>query len=326
MAALPAPNNGAALNTAAAYSNNYSAFPRGTINDDKGDIRIDHTFNQKLSIFGVYSEHQTTIFDPPTFGGVAGGNANANVHLFNRQIAVGATYVITPSSLLDVRVGIGHNEGGKSPYGIGNPSLLTANGITNGIPTDPIIVRSLNAQSVTGFSQFGTQPASPQFQNPSVLNPKINYTMIHGRHSMKVGYEYQAINTDINDYNPSYGQDNYAGKYSKAPNTPADVFSQVAQAQNLADFLFGNRSSYSLTNFFIASVRQRMNFMYFQDDIKVTPSLTINAGVRYELATPQYEEDNKLANFDPATSSLIQAKSGSIYDRALVNMPLKNGL
>jgi len=185
-------------------------------------------------------------------------------------------------------------------------------------------VRSLNAQSVTGFSQFGTQSASPQFQNPSVLNPKVNYTLVHGKHSMKLGYEYQAINTQINDYNPSYGQDNYAGKYSTTANTPADAFGQLQEAHNLADFLLGNRSSYSLTNFFIASVRQRMNFMYFQDDIKLMPNLTINAGVRYELATPQYEAHNKLANFDPTTNTLIQAKDGSIYNRALVNMPLTN--
>jgi hypothetical protein len=324
LAALPLPNNGAAPGTSSAYSNNFSAFPRGTINDDKGDARIDHTFSPKLSIFGVYSQHQTAIFDPPTFGGLAGGNANSNVHLYNRQIAIGATYVLTPTSLLDFRIGIGHNEGGKSPFGLGSTSLLTSNGITNGIPTDPLIVRSLNAQSVTGFSQFGTQPASPQFQNPSVINPKANYTFVHGRQSMKVGYEYQAINTQINDYNPSYGQDNYSGKYSASAGTPTDAFGQLQEAQNLADFMFGNRNSYSLTNFFIASVRQRMNFMYFQDDMKVMPNLTVNAGLRYELATPQYEANNKLANFDPTTKTLLQASNGSIYNKALVNMPLTN--
>jgi hypothetical protein len=324
LAALPLPNNGAAANTNAAYNTNFSAFPRGTINDDKGDARIDHTFSPKLSIFGRYSQHQTAIFDPPTFGGLAGGNANSNVHIYNRQIAAGVTYIITPASLLDFRIGIGHNEGGKSPYGLGTSSLLTSNGITNGIPTDSLIVRALNAQSVTGFSQFGTQPASPQFQNPSVLNPKANLSLIRGKQSMNIGYEFQAINTDINDYNPSYGQDNYAGQYSAAAGTPADAFSQLQEARNLADFLFGNRSSYSLTNFFIAHVRQRMNFMYFQDDIKARSNLTINAGIRYELATPQYERDNKLANFDPTTNTLIQAKDGSIYNRALVNMPKNN--
>jgi hypothetical protein len=324
LAALPLPNNGAAASTNAAYNTNYSAFPRGTINDDKGDARIDHTFNSRLSIFGVYSQHQTAIFAPPTFGGAAGGNANSNVHIYNRQIAAGATYVITPSSLVDFRIGIGHNEGGKSPYGLGSTSLLTSNGITNGIPTDPLIVRALNAQNVSNFSQFGSQSSNPQFQNPSVLNPKANYTLVHGKQSMKIGYEYQAINTDINDYNPSYGQDNYGGKYSAAPGTPADVFTQVAEAQNLADFMFGNRNSYSLTNFFIAHVRQRMNFMYFQDDIKARSNLTINAGLRYELATPQYERDNKLANFDPTTNTLVQAKDGSIYNRALVNIAKNN--
>src|ERR1019366_9558811 len=52
--------------------------------------------------------------------------------------------------------------------------------------------------------------------------------------------------------------------------------------------------------------------------------VTVNAGVRYELATPQYEANNKLANFDPASKTLIQAKDDSIYNRALVNMPLTN--
>ena len=309
-AALPATNTSALPGTPNSFANNFTNFPRGTIQDDKGDARVDHTFNAKLSVFGVYSEHQETIFDPPPFGGPAGGNANTNVHIYNRQIAFGTTYVITPTSLLDFRMGIGTNQGAKAPYGVGTPGLLAAAGITDGLPTSPLIVRSLNAQAVTGFTQFGTQPASPQFQNPSVINPKANYTLVHGIHSIKVGYEYQAINTQINDYNPSFGQSNYGGAYSTTAGTPTDTgtgnnaSAQISQARDLADFIFGNQNSYSLTNFFIASVRQRMNFMYVQDDIKLRPNLTLNAGLRYELATPQYEANNKLANFNPATNTL----------------------
>ncbi len=330
LAALPVTNNGALPGTPNSFANNFTNFPRGTIQDDKGDARVDHTFNSKLSVFFVYSEHQETIFDPPPFGGPAGGNANTNVHIYNRQIAFGTTYVITPTSLLDFRMGIGTNQGAKSPYGVGTPGLLAAAGITDGLPTSPLIVRSLNAQAVTGYTQFGTQPASPQFQNPSVINPKANYTLVHGIHSIKLGYEYQAINTQINDYNPSFGQSNYGGAYSTTAGTPTDTgtgnnaSAQISQAHNLADFIFGNQNSYSLTNFFIASVRQRMNFMYVQDDIKLRPNLTVNAGLRYELATPQYEANNKLANFNPANNTLIQASNGSIYNRALVNMPLNN--
>ena len=330
LAALPVTNTSALPGTPNSFANNFTNFPRGTIQDDKGDARVDHTFNAKLSVFGVFSLHEETIFDPPPFGGPAGGNANTNVHVYNRQIAFGTTYVITSTSLFDFRMGIGTNQGEKAPYGVGTPGLLAAAGITDGLPTSPLIVRSLNAQAVTGYTQFGTQPASPQFQNPSVINPKANYTLVHGIHSIKIGYEYQAINTQINDYNPSFGQSNYGGAYSTTAGTPTDTgtgnnaSAQISQAHDLADFIFGNQNSYSLTNFFIASVRQRMNFMYVQDDIKLMPNLTLNAGLRYELATPQYEANNKLANFSPSTNTLIQASNGSIYNRALVNMPLNN--
>ena len=63
---------------------------------------------------------------------------------------------------------------------------------------------------------------------------------------------------------------------------------------------------------------QYMDFFYFQDDWKLLPSLTVNVGLRYELVTPQFVDGNHLANFDPTTNTLIQASSGSLYKRALV--------
>ena len=77
-------------------------------------------------------------------------------------------------------------------------------------------------------------------------------------------------------------------------------------------------------NFYIAQYRQQMNFAYFQDDWKVTPKLTLNLGVRYEYATPQWESDNRLTNFDPVSNRLIPASSGSIADRAQVNPDRNN--
>jgi hypothetical protein len=203
---------------------------------------------------------------------------------------------------------------------------------------------------VTGFSQFGAQPSNPQFQNPTIYNPKANFTWIKGKHSMKFGYEWQAVNTEVNDFNPSYGQDNYSGQFAKDTTTnngtsantvgcasnatsancsaiaagAPNLGAQLQQAQNLADFMFGNRSQYSLTTYAIVHLRQRFNFMYFQDDIKISPKLTINAGLRYEIVTPQYEKDNRLSNFDPSTNSLIHARSGGVYSRSLVNTPKNN--
>ncbi len=325
LAALPLPNSNQPNSAAAAYSNNYAISPRGIINDDKGDGRVDHTFNQHWTAFGRYSDHRGYIFDPPGIPGIAGGNSNGNVQISNRNIAGGVTWTISDTKLLDVRFGWSQNRGGKFPVGVGQTSLLTQNGITSGLPTDPTIVRSLNAQSVTGYSQFGAQSSNPQFQNPTIYNPKVNYTWIVGKHSLKLGYEFQTVHTEINDFNPSYGQDNYAGQFSRGTFAAATVNdTQTQQARNLADFMFGNRSSYSLTTYAIVNLRQRYNFMYVQDDIRLSPKLTVNAGLRYEIVTPQFERDNKLANFDPSTNTLVSAKAGSISDRAQVNTPTNN--
>lgn len=322
-------------------TSNYNTLPRGTIQDNKGDVRVDQTFNEKLTVFGRYSEHRLNLFDPPAILGPAGGNSNGNVAVLNRQIVGGVTRVLTPTSLLDVRFEYSHNLGGKTPYNVGQTSLLVQNGITDGLPTDSTIVRSLNAQSIQGFTQLGAQSSNPQFQNPDIYDPKVNYTFVRGINSVKVGYEFQAVNTQINDFNPSYGQDNYTNGYARGTfancTSPAQTncvptdtatgntaATQITQARNLADFLFGNRSSYSLTNFQIVNLRQRFNFMYLQDDLKISPRLTVNAGIRYELATPQYERDNKLANFDPRYNRLTQATPGDIYNRSLVNLPTKN--
>ena len=67
-----------------------------------------------------------------------------------------------------------------------------------------------------------------------------------------------------------------------------------------------------------------MHFGYLQDDWKVAPNLTVNMGLRYEFGTPQWEGGNHLTNFDPATTTLLQATDGSIYDRTLVNPDRNN--
>lgn len=319
-AALPGETNATAAGAAAA--NNYQSLPRATIDDKKGDGRVDYTINPRLVVFGRYSQHQASLFVPGNIPGAAGGNNNGDVLIQNKNVAMGVTYTITPASILDARFGIGYNKGGKSPIGAGQASLLTQAGITDGLPTDPTIVRPLNAQSLNGFSQLGDQGSNPQFQNPTVYNPKVNYTLLKGINGLKFGYEFQAISTQINDFNPSFGQDTYNGKFSAVGAAIAGATAN--QGYSTADFIFGLRSNYQLNNFRIVGLQQRMNFLYMQDDIKFSPKLTVNAGVRYELASPQYVDGNHLANFDPSTNTLQQASDGGFYNRGLVHMPLTN--
>jgi len=340
---LPANNVGGSAVAYSNITNNYSNAPRGTINDDKGDVRVDQHYG-KWQIYSRYSEHQGYIFDPPTVPGKAGGNANSNVYIKNRQVEGGATWIISQNKLLDFRFAWTDNKGGKTPYQAGQPSLLAQFNIP-GLPTDPALIRPLNAQSITGFTQLGDQSSNPQFQWPMIFNPKINYTWVRGRHSLKFGYEQQLIHTTVNDFNPSYGQDNYASKFAGGPANffptcgsptqtgcnPTDTgngntaSTQIAQAQAVADFLFGNRSSYSLTNYVVVHLRQRYFAGYVQDDFNVSPRLTLNLGLRYEVMTPQFEADNKLGNFNPANNTITQASSsGGIFGRTLVHVPAKN--
>jgi Carboxypeptidase regulatory-like domain/TonB-dependent Receptor Plug Domain len=328
LAALPAANL-----PSGAFSSNYVSLPPDVLTDNKFDVRVDQTFSAKTTAFVRYSQHHGTIVSANNIEGPAGGSSNGTVNIFNQQIAGGLTRVFNQNSILDARFAFTRTDGGKFPYGQHMPSLMT--GIP-GLPTDPTVVRSLNSQSVSGYSQFGNQGSNPQFQNPYVYNPKVNFTLIRGRHSFKMGYEYQAIFTTIDDFNPTYGQDTYNGGFSfdgivppqgNAPVPPptsgmlAAADQGTREAVGLADFLFGARDSFQLNNFVIVHLNQRMHNFYFQDDFRLNSRLTINAGLRYELVTPQWESNNLLSNYDPGSQSLIRATPGSLYNRALVNMP-----
>lgn len=311
LAGLPVP-------TRAGISNNFDSLPEGTNRNNKFDVKVDHQFSTRMTAFARVSHRKANNFEPPAIPGETGSPSNNRLHVLNDQVAGGFTYSPTTSSLLEFRLGWSRTEAGKEPPGVGGPGMLELYGIP-GLPTDPRFAGGLTAQQVTGWTAWGRQDSNPQFQDPSVFNPRINYSWIMGRQSFKTGYEYQAINTQIDDFNPKYGRDSYGGQFTRPAGAAADP-----ATYNLADFQLGLRNSYSIITPFLANLRQRMHFGYLQDDIKVNAKLTLNAGLRYEYGTPQYEKDNFLTNFDPAANSLIGAKDGSIYDRALVNPDRNN--
>ncbi|HEX4945325.1 MAG TPA: TonB-dependent receptor, partial [Blastocatellia bacterium] len=159
---------------------------------------------------------------------------------------------------------------------------------------------------------------NPQYQNPFTVNPRFNYTRTMGRHSLRTGYEYLHVDTDVQDTNPLMGLDTYASQFSRPANVGANTI------YNLTDFFFGARNQYEFANLLEVKMQRRLHFAYAQDDFKVNQRLTLNLGVRYEFATPYTEAQNRLSNFDPATRTIIQAKSGSLYDRALVDPDYNN--
>ena len=55
------------------------------------------------------------------------------------------------------------------------------------------IAGGLPSQTITGYSELGRQATNPQWQYPTVWNPKMNYTWLIGRQSFKAGYEFQHV-------------------------------------------------------------------------------------------------------------------------------------
>ena len=312
LAGLPEP-------TRPGISNNFDTLPRREDFNDKVDVKVDQHFRNATTAFVRFSHRKVNNFEPPPIPGETSSPSNAFVEVLNQQLALGATRTMSTRSLLEVRVGLSRTKAGKTALGTGSPNMLEAYGIT-GLPTDTDFAGGLTQQSVGGWTAWGRQNSNPQFQDPLVFNARLNYSWILGKHTLKSGYEYQRINTAVDDVHSKYGLDTYSGQFSRPTSTsPADT-----PTYNLADFLFGARNSYDLVNPFIFHLRQRMHFGYVQDDWRVSPKLTVNMGLRYELGTPQWEDDNYLTNFDPATRTLLQARDGSIYDRALVNPDTNN--
>ena len=333
---LPTPNIPGVALTAV----NFQYLPATTSRDDKGDGRVDFNLTPNQNGFFRYSQRADVTFQPPPFPGLAGGNGSGTLFAYTRQLAAGYNWTISSNSILELRFGETWTKSGKNPVFLGQQNLLA--GIPN-VPQDPAYTGGLNTQTVTGFSQFGEQSTSPQFTNPTQANPKVNYTWIKGRHSLKVGYEYGWLSQAISDFHPKFGSDTYSGQYS-AVNPNLGLGTTTLQAANLSDFLFGARSNYALNAVNEVNYLRFWHMGYVQDDWKALPNLTLNIGLRYEFMSPNYEQNDNILNFDPVNQQLLHAGTGtdvnstavghvyklhyvggsSLADRALVNPDYKD--
>lgn len=298
----------AVANNLTTPGNDYVQTQRFTDNNDQYDLRLDWQINAMTSSFARLSQRKERAVDYTPLPLPVDGGSNGTQKILDQQLALGVTRNFGANKLLDARLGVDYTKGGKFSLSIGQPGITLP-----GLPTDPTLVGGIPSITITGYSLFGRQPTNPQWQYPFVWDPKVNYIWVLKRHSLKFGYEYMHTAMAVEDVNPLYGLFYFQGDYS------GDTY---------ADFLFGSESRYALSTFFIAQLRQQMDFAYVQDDWKVNDALTLNLGLRWEFATPYYEKHNNLTNFDPSTSpqtgQLLQAKNGSIYDRSLVNPDYKD--
>jgi hypothetical protein len=308
LSGLPDPTSGAA-------ANNYQILQRFENFNDKAGVKLDVTFSPQVTGFVRVGYRDVDIFDQPPLPLPSGGSGNGFTYVTNKQAAAGLTWAPGANQILEFRFGWSRTVAGKNPPALGTTPAEDAFGI-RGLPTDSRVAGGLPTQLITGYQDLGRQATNPQWQYPEVFIPKVNYSRLLGRHSVKTGIEFQHVNTEVQDVNPLYGRDEYSGRFTRPPGSTS-----TDNNYNLADFMFGLRNRYALTNFFIANLRQNLYFAYVQDDFKVNSKLTLNLGLRYEYGTPQWERDNKLTNFDPSGLRLVPASDG---DRYLVDSDKNN--
>lgn len=302
-------------------TNSYRGTSRFTDNSDKGSLRLDWQASRRDALFARISDRKENAVNFPTLPLPLDGGSNGVQRILDQQIVLGWTHTISNNQLLDVRLGLDRTKASKASLSIGDTSFDIP-----GRPTNPVVFGGLSTMSISGgFSTLGRQSTNPQWQNPAILDPKINYSYVHGRHSLKFGYEFERLWMAVQNTDPLGGSFSFSGGFSKCARSAAGCTStSAAQDTYWADFLFGASSQYALSSYFIAYLRQNMHNVYAQDDWKVSPKLTLNLGVRWEYGSPYYDRDNRVTNFDPATATLLHAKSGGVYDRTLMDPDLND--
>ena len=301
------------------FDNNFVSSPIDRNRTNQFDIRADHTISSKLNLFGRYSYAKTNFFRPAPRPGLSEGSFNdtfGTADLKSQAIAAGLVWVLSPTMVSDTRFGYAMGDFFQLPpnFGSGCPQELI--GLKNA-PSDTAICGGIPVFNFPGgnLQRIGRTTSVPQFQTPRSLNVRQSLSASHGAHALKFGGELLNVETGIRDVSSLLGNFNFTGRFT-------GVNGRWENA--LADLLLGFPTRYQQDSNTTFNMYQRMYFLFVQDDWKITRKLTLNLGLRYEFATPPRDRDFKWANFDSSTGKFISAKSGSLFEEALIHPDRNN--
>ena len=288
----PLPNTG----PADSYQNNYATNFPAPISSNQGDLRLDQTITTRQSMFArlSYKVRDVTSAPNPACSGfctvagslLTGGYSQPETDI---GLTVAHTYLIRPTLINEFRGGVNLLRTETTNSSFSTQSILAQTGIT-GITDPDSIAEAPNAQ-ISGFSITGG--GNPSRQRSAIFQLIDNVTWTRHNHTVKLGFDFRRL-TDHDDNvfgNYRSGLYEFNGT-SGVGSTIGDPFTQ---------FLLGY-PDYTILATVTNPNMDGLGYSYAwfaQDDWKITPRLTLNFGLRYELHPPLKEINYDTAAFDP---------------------------
>ncbi|HKE23994.1 MAG TPA: TonB-dependent receptor [Bryobacteraceae bacterium] len=187
---------------------------------------------------------------------------------------------------------------------------------------DPHIQHGTATFNVTGFAAIGAQNGSvgnsPLIKSSGVWDTSDNVSKSFRKHLLKFGADIQDIRPSTFSALNGRGSLGFTGVFTQNPQSRSNTGSPVA------DLLLGDANSIGTGTIAQAVERGKYVGLYSQDQWTVSPSLTLNLGMRYELFFPYVELYNHMANFvlDPTSPNfgkmILAGVNGN--SRSLLNM------
>jgi hypothetical protein len=197
------------------------------------------------------------------------------------------TYTISPSLVFNLRGGLARYEafsgnsfgGGFDPRELGFPSSLVSQFTALQFPRF-----ELGNYSVLG----ATQVSGYETQDTWSLQPNLSWNQ--GHHFRKMGVEFRLYNQNRLQPGAASGTFTFNKNWTSAnPQRP-----DAASGNEFASFLLGLPSGGSVTRNIDPAYQNKYYALFFQDDWKILPNLTLNLGLRWDLETPRVERYNRM--------------------------------
>lgn len=270
--------------------NNYVSGPTNTQRANRLDIKEDTQLSQSDSLFARYSYFggKAVTYGPfpaPLVGSTSFQTAPKD-NLGNAA-AIGETHIFRPTLVNEFRAGYNRIQDFLSPFVTDN--IASQFGLA-GIPVQAGVT-GLPSISISGFANLGEATFLPNDKISETITAEDHMSWTLGKHLIKFGGNYRWVRSWFYISSSARGSYGFSGAFSQNPQRAAGTGS------GMADFLLGIPNTASLSNLISGDLRYNYWGGYIQDDWKITPRLTLNLGLRYELWTQPVERNNQQANF-----------------------------